>query len=218
MTARRLGVASAVLALALAGWAVVVLQTRGMDAGPTLDVGGFGFYVVMWVGMTAAMMLPSVAPTLLLVDRFSRRATPHFATGYLLTWTAIGICAYALVRAVTGTHVGWQLTGPLLVLAGVYQLTPLKNACLRRCRSPLAFLRAHAGAAPLRTGAAHGAYCVGCCAGLMLVLFAVGVTSVFWMAVVAAAVAAEKVAPFGERLTRPVAVTLIATGVAVIIA
>jgi predicted metal-binding membrane protein len=188
-----------------------------MDEGPTLDPGGFGLYVSMWVAMTAAMMLPSVTPTLMLVDRLSRSATPSFAAGYLLTWTAIGVTAYALIRLFAGADVDPQLTGPLLVLAGVYQLTPLKNACLHRCRSPLAFLRAHAGDGPLRAGAAHGAYCVGCCAGLMLVLFGVGLTSLFWMAAIAAAVAVEKVAPRGDRLSRPIALALIAGGLVVTI-
>jgi predicted metal-binding membrane protein len=103
-----------------------------------------------------------------------------------------------------------------LLAAGVYQLTPLKRACLRRCRSPLGFLRRHGRAGLVgaaRTGVVHGAYCLGCCVGLMVVLFAVGVMSVAWMATVAAVILVEKMAPRGESLVGASSVALIAAGV-----
>jgi predicted metal-binding membrane protein len=150
----------------------------------------------------------------LLVDRLSPRSTPAFALGYVLTWTAVGIGAFGAARVLADAGAGGRhATAPLLAAAGLYQLTPLKRACLRRCRSPFAFLRAHADRSPVRAGAAHGAYCVGCCAGLMLMLFALGVMSLFWMAVVAAVIAAEKVAPHGDRLSRPLALALVAAAV-----
>lgn len=211
MTVRRLGVGSALLLAAAAGWALVVVRIRGVDMGAPATLGP---YLGMWVTMTAAMMLPSATPVVLLVDRFSPRATPRFLTGYALSWTAIGVAAFALVEPARALGAdGRHATSLLLAAAGTYQLTPLKSACLRRCRSPLSFLRAQARRGPLIAGVLHGAYCVGCCAGLMAVLFALGVMSVFWMAVVAVLIGAEKLAPHGERLARPIAFVLLATAV-----
>jgi predicted metal-binding membrane protein len=213
VTVRRLGVGSALLGLALAAWVVVVAQTRGMDGGPTTDLGGLGWYVGLWVTMTAAMMLPSAAPVVLLVDRIAPRATPAFVVGYIAAWTAAGLAAFGLVSIAVAAGAGdWRLTGQLVVAAGLYQLTPLKHACLRHCRTPMAFLRARGGHSPLRTGLEHGLYCIGCCAGLMVLLFALGVMSLLWMAVVAALIAAEKLAPFGDRLATPIALGLVAAG------
>jgi predicted metal-binding membrane protein len=213
MTKQALGVGSALIGVSLGAWAIVVQQTRGMDMGPSGDLGGLAWYAGLWLAMTAAMMLPSATPTVLLVDRLSPPATPCFLLGYLLAWSAYGLAAYGLARAAVAAglfHSG--AAGPLIAAAGLYGLTPLRRACLRRCRNPLAFLVRHASLGPARTGVLHGAYCVGCCAGLMVVLFAVGMMSVFWMIVVAALIAAEKLAPFGERLVTPVSVALIATG------
>jgi len=218
MILRRFGVGSALLGLALVAWVVVVAQTRGTDGGPTTDLGGFGWYVGLWVTMTAAMMLPSAAPAVLLVDRIALRATPAFVAGYLVAWTAAGLAAFGLVRVAVATGAGdWRLTGPLLVAAGLYQLTPLKHACLRHCRTPMSFLRARGDRSPLRTGLEHGLFCIGCCAGLMVVLFALGLMSLLWMAVVAALVAAEKLAPYGDRLATPIALGLVTAGVLIVV-
>ena len=213
MTKRGLGVASALIGVSLVAWAIVVQQTRGMDMGPSADLGGLAWYTGLWLAMTAAMMLPSTTPAVLLVDRLSPAATPRFLLGYLFAWTAYGLAAYGLARAAVASgliHSG--AAGPLVAAAGLYGLTPLKRACLRHCRNPLAFLLRHERLGPVRMGSLHGAYCVGCCAGLMVVLFAVGMMSVFWMVVVAALIAAEKIAPYGERLVTPISVALIATG------
>ncbi len=213
MTKQALGVGSALIGISLVAWAIVVHQTRGMDMGPSADLGGLVWYSGLWLAMTAAMMLPSTAPTVLLVDRLSPPATPRFLFGYLVAWSAYGLAAYGLARAAVASglfHLG--AAGPLIAAAGLYGLTPLRRACLRHCRNPMAFLVRHASLGPARTGVLHGAYCVGCCGGLMVVLFAVGMMSVFWMIVVAALIAAEKLAPFGERLVTPVSVALIATG------
>lgn len=216
-------VAAAVVGVALAAWIVVVERTQGMDAGPATDLGGLGWYIGIWVTMTAAMMLPSAAPAIAVFSRF--RGASHslaFALGYLLAWTGYGLGAYALARVIRSaapSFLSWDGHGPwiaggALAAAGVYQLTPLKTACLRHCRSPLHFLvRSAPGAlGALRIGIGHGAYCVGCCAGLMLALFALGIMSLFWMALVAAAILVEKVLPRGETLARGFAVVLVAVG------
>jgi len=213
MTARGLGVGSALIGASLVAWAIVIHQTHGMDMGPSADFGGLAWYTGLWVAMTGAMMLPSSTPVVLLVDRLSPPATPPFLGGYLVAWTAYGLAAYGLARLAVAAGVGHSgAAGPLIVAAGLYGLTPLKRACLRHCRNPLAFLMRHASLGPMLTGALHGAYCVGCCAGLMLVLFAVGMMSVFWMVVVTALIAAERIAPFGERLVTPIALALVTLG------
>jgi len=210
------------LGAALAAWAVAVVRMRGMDAGPGTDLGGLGWYLGVWVTMMAAMMLPSAAPMVLLFASVARERTPRvsplvFVFPYLAVWTAYGLAAYALARGVRALDLGLgrQFVGAAIVAAGVYELTPLKTMCLRHCRRPAHFIvggwRNGVGGA-LRMGAEHGAYCVGCCWGLMLVLFALGVMSVFWMAVVAGLIAAQKLLPFGERLVRPLAVALVAGG------
>jgi predicted metal-binding membrane protein len=202
--------------LVVVAWAVTVERMRGMDAGPGTDLGGLGWYLGVWVTMTAAMMLPSEAPAALLVARL-RRGLPTFLflAGYLAVWTAYGLAAYALFRFVTSFDTGWlawneggpYVAGGVIVAAGIYELTPLKQFCLRRCRSP------HPDGPAIRSGLANGLYCAGASGGLMAVLFAVGVMSVFWMVVVAAVIFAEKVLPHGLRLTRPVAIVLLALGI-----
>ena len=180
-----------------------------MDAGPGTDLGALGWFIGIWVTMMAAMMLPSAAPTGMVVARLRGHAAAWvFALGYLLAWTAFGLAAYAAyrgIRAAAPSFLAWDEHGPLVAgaalgAAGLYQLSPLKDACLRHCRSPLHFVMG-GGSGPLgdlRMGAGHGAYCIGCCAGLILVLFALGVMSLFWMAVVAAVILVEKTLPRGE--------------------
>ncbi len=147
-----------------------------------------------------------------------------FVSGYLAAWTAYGLVAYGIFRAIQSAHIhalSWDAQGPLvaggaIVAAGIYQLTPLKRVCLRHCRSPMHYV--FGGWRPgwrgaLRMGLEHGALCIGCCWGLMLILFALGVMSVVWMLVVAGMVFAEKVLPFGERLSRVFAVVFVAAGI-----
>jgi predicted metal-binding membrane protein len=198
----------ALLAAAAVAWVVVADRMAGMDEGPGTDLGGAQWFLGIWVVMTAAMMLPStvrVAPTAL------------FAAGYLAVWTVFGLAAYLVFRLVTWFDTGWlawdaggpYVAGGAIVAAGLYELTPMKQRSLRRCRSP------HDGASPFGVGVAHGVDCVGCSAGLMIVLFALGVMSLFWMALVAAAIFAEKVLPQGKRLSRGVAVALVVIGIGV---
>ena len=229
-----LTISALLLAAALVTWIVTVSRMRGMDAGPGTDLGTLGSYVGIWVTMMAAMMLPSVAPMVLIFTRVSGERAKRgqaafvspwvFMAGYFAAWTCYGLGAYGLYRGIHALDLGflsWHSQGPLvaggaIVLAGVYQLTPLKRICLRHCRSPLHFVlhgwrEGRLGA--LRMGLEHGAYCVGCCWGLMLILFALGVMSLLWMAVVAALIFAEKVLPIGERLSAVFAVAFIALGI-----
>ena len=221
---RRTALAASVLGAALVAWVVAVERMRGMDAGPGTDLGALGWFIGIWVTMMAAMMLPSAAPTVLMFSRLRPGThTSAFVLGYLLAWTSSGLVAYALYRAVresAPSFVAWDAHGPwvaggALVAAGLYQLTPLKAACLRHCRSPLHFLVGSrpGGIGAAQAGFAHGGYCVGCCAGLMVALFALGVMSLFWMAVVAAAILVEKALPGGEAFGRLLALILVAVGI-----
>jgi predicted metal-binding membrane protein len=226
-------VALLLLAAALVTWVVAVQRMRGMDAGPGTDLGGLGWYVGIWVTMMAAMMFPSAAPMVLLFQRVSteraKRGQPFvptwvFTLSYLVVWTAYGLAAYGLYRLLVRLDTSffdWQrggrwLAGGAIAAAGLYELTPLKSVCLRHCRSPLHFVLGHwrdgVGGA-LRMGVEHGAYCVGCCWGLMVVLFALGVMSLTWMTVVAGLIFAQKVLPRGQALTRVFAVAFVAGGI-----
>ena len=200
-----------------------------MDAGPGTDLGAFGWFMGVWVTMMAAMMLPSAVPA---VPMFAglRRGAPRVGVRRRLPARVGGRgarCLRCVPRAaeLVPALTAWDERGPwvaggALVLAGLYQLTPLKNACLRHCRAPLGFLlRGGPGrAGAVRTGLGHGAYCVGCCAGLMLALFALGVMSLVWMIGVAAVILVEKVLPRGEAFASLAAVGLVAAGVWVALA
>lgn len=211
-----------------------------MDAGPGTDPGTFGFYVVSWVLMMSAMMLPSIAPMVLAFGFVQRRQHDRgmvdrvvsslvFVAGYLLTWTAFGLLAYGLymgVRALSIPALSWHRGGPyvaggMLLAAAIYQLTPTKDGCLRRCRSPLDFVLTHWRDGPvgaLRMGVLHGAWCVGCCWGLMVALFALGVMSVTWMIAIAGLVAIEKLMPRRELANHLVAITLVVLALGVSLA
>jgi predicted metal-binding membrane protein len=221
---RRLQVAALVLGGALVAWIVTLERMQGMDAGPGTDLGGFGWFLGVWVTMMAAMMLPSAAPMALFFGHVSSaRRTAIFLAGYLLAWTVYGVVAFALYRAIRALDVGflaWDERGPLvagaaIVLAGMYQLTPLKNVCLHHCRTPLHFVRNRwrdGGLGALGMGLEHGLFCVGCCSGLMLILFAVGAMSLGWMALIAGLIFAEKVLSFGGRLPAALAVCFVVLG------
>jgi len=204
---------------------------QGMDNGPWSGLGTLGWFTGVWVVMMAAMMFPSVAPTVALYSRMGRgrqRGTPLvFAAGYLVTWTAAGVAAFVLAAAVAGIagdvlawdRAGRWVAGATLALAAVYELTPLKDACLGKCRSPLGFL---VGAwrdgrwGALQMGAKHGAWCVGCCWALMASLFALGLMSLVWMAFVAALITAEKTLPWRQVATRATAAILLGLGILVL--
>jgi predicted metal-binding membrane protein len=229
----RLGLVAALFALAALGWWWTVGQMRGMDAGPWTGLGTLGWFLGVWVVMMAAMMFPSVAPTVALYARMTRSRSPLspllFSGGYLLSWTVAGLVAYALAAGASrlpGNPLAWDQAGrtvaaATLGIAAVYELTPLKNACLNRCRSPLGLLLSswrdgRRGA--VRMGAVNGAWCVGCCWALMASMFALGIMSVVWMAVVAGLIAGEKLLPWRRAATWGTAALLLALAVAVLVA
>ena len=207
----RLGLVILLFALAGSGWWWTVDQMRGMDDGPWTGLGTLSWFLGVWVVMMAAMMFPSVSPTVALYSRMSSKGSPLspllFAAGYLLTWTGAGVLAFSIAvsgRRVAGDVLAWDragrwVAGGTLVVAAVYELTPLKDVCLGKCRSPLGLLLRHwsgGRAGAVRMGMRNGAWCVGCCWALMASLFALGVMSITWMAVVAGLIAAEKTVPW----------------------
>lgn len=190
----------------------------------------------MWMVMMAAMMLPSASPMILTFDTIGRRrraggqrapATVVFVGGYLLIWAGFAAAAtglqYGLDQAAllsmemrTTSRI---LAGAILLAAGLYQMTPLKQACLSRCRSPIGFVMGHwreGAAGALRMGVRHGLYCLGCCWVLMALLFVGGVMSLAWIGALAAYVLIEKTAPAGGWISRFAGLALIAWGGAVL--
>jgi predicted metal-binding membrane protein len=235
--ADQLALLGGLLALAVAAWLVTAERMGTMESMPGMSLGGLGFYVTVWVAMMAAMMVPSVAPTVLTYDRLRAEnlgrgdgapvdATALFVCGYFLVWTAAGLVAYALyeaVRAVDPPFLAWDeagryVTAGVIVAAAAYQLTPVKEACLATCRSPMTVLAerwrdGRAGAIGL--GIRYGAWCLGCCWALIAALFAVGVMSLGWMAVIAAFIAAERLLPWQTAARRAVALSLLVLGLGV---
>jgi len=238
LDALQLGLLAALFALAAGAWVLTDGTMQGMDMGPGGDLGSLSFYVGAWVVMMAAMMFPSISPmvrTYALVQRsrYARRglgeptaAIVAFVAGYLLTWTIFGLAAFATFGLLRALHIeafswdegGPYLAGGVILAAALYQLTPLKDACLSRCRGPLDFLtgrwRDGVGGA-LLLGLEHGAWCVGCCWALMAALFALGVMSVAWMVFIAALIAVEKLLPWKRLANRAIAVLLAVLGLAV---
>jgi predicted metal-binding membrane protein len=228
----RLGLVALLFVLAAFGWWWTADQMRGMDDGPWTGLGAFSWFLAVWVVMMAAMMFPSVAPTVALYSRMTRQRAPLcplvFTTGYLLTWAAAGVLAYAIGMAINSMspdllawdQAGRWTAGATLIVAAVYELTPLKDACLAKCRSPLGFLLGSwrdGWSGALQMGAKNGAWCVGCCWALMASLFALGVMSIVWMAVVASLIAAERIVPW-RRVAHGTAAILLALGVLLLIA
>jgi len=227
----RLGLIALLIALAAIGWWWTAGQMEGMDDGPWSGLGTLGWFVGVWIVMMAAMMFPSVAPTVALYSRMSGGrwplSPPLFAAGYLVTWTAAGLTAFAIAAAGAGfagdvlawDRAGRWIAGATLVVAAVYELTPLKNACLGKCRSPLGFLLGAWRDGPrgaFEMGVKHGAWCVGCCGALMASLFALGLMSIVWMAFVAALIAMEKTLPWRRVATLGTAAVLLVLGVLVL--
>lgn len=226
------GLVVVLFALAGAAWWWTLGQMRGMDNGPWTSLGSFGWFLSIWVVMMAAMMFPSVAPTIALYARMSGKSQLLplvFTGGYLVTWTGAGVIAFLIgvagSRAAEGMlsweHAGRPIAGAILILAAGYELTPLKNACLGKCRSPLGILLGSwrdGWSGALRMGAKNGAWCVGCCWALMASLFALGVMSVTWMASVAGLIAIEKVLPWRRTATYGTALVLLTLGVLVLVA
>jgi predicted metal-binding membrane protein len=224
----------------------VMPDMPGMDMGATAPWMAWGFatwalMIAMWWIMMIAMMTPSAAPTILLYARVHRHAlaqgqvqdklapTGAFAMGYLLVWLGFAAAAAALQCVLEGTGLvatmamgSWSrwLSGGVLITAGLYQLSPLKNICLAHCRTPASFISRHwrpRALGALRLGAMHGAYCVGCCWMLMALLFVGGVMNMIWIAAIAILVLIEKALPGGQWIARGVGVALVAWGVATLV-
>jgi predicted metal-binding membrane protein len=201
-----------------------------MDAGPGTDLGALGWFTGVWAMMMAAMMLPSLAPTAAVYAALVRREPSRvllFGGGYLLVWSAAGVLAYGLFELGKSLFAGalaWHgggrwLVATVLVLAALYQLTPPKQAFLLRCPSPLRFLRAswregRSGAFVM--GLRNGRWRLGCSWALMAALFALGVMSLTWMALIAGLVALEKVGPWGRAAKVATAGILVVLAVAIL--
>jgi predicted metal-binding membrane protein len=222
------GIAGALLAGAVVGWWWSARMAGDMDSmgaagsmtsmdsiGDAMEPISMAAYVGGWVAMIAAMMFPAISPVVRLYARAAANGAvaplPIFVAGYVVVWGSVGIAAYFAWRELAGPldeGAAWvgRLAGATLLAAAAYQLTPLKNVCLRHCRSPIASFLRFAGNGPrtsaaFRAGATHGAFCLGCCWALMAVLVAVGTMNIAWMAALTVVIFVEKLAPRGEMLT-----------------
>jgi predicted metal-binding membrane protein len=226
------GMVAAILAGAGLAWWSTAERMAGMNAGPGASLGALGWFTGVWAVMMAAMMLPSLAPTVAVYAALVRREPSRvllFTGGYLLVWSAAGVLAYALFelgKSLFSGALAWHsggrwLAAGVLLLAALYQLTPFKRAFLTRCRSPLRFLRAswredRPGAFAM--GLRNGGWCLGCSWALMAVLFALGIMSLTWMALIAGLVALEKVGPWGRAARVATAGFLVVLAIAILAA
>jgi predicted metal-binding membrane protein len=206
MTSRRSLVdASAVvvtLGVAAVCWVIALRRMQGMDMGVDTTLGSLSFFLAAWVSMMAAMMLPSALPGALRNARERARlsAAPVFAASYIGVWTLVGLVVYALYRP----H-GTEAAGAVTIAAGLYELTPFKRGCRRRCRR-------HG------SGVGFGLNCVGSSGGLMLLFLAVGAMSITWMCVVALSVLVQKLLPPRAVVDLPIALAIVGLGVAILVA
>ena len=226
--ALRLFIAASLVILAGLAWA----WTVAMAAMPECHRMGMPSFLLMWTVMMAAMMFPAVIPVVLAFATLtrSRGRSPlgtaiAFVAGYLVVWAVLGLPARALLEAAgriaAAAPALTRAGGPILVLCGLYQLTPLKEACLRHCRTPHLFLGHHwrdGTVGALVLGGHHGLYCAGCCASLMVVLLVVGVMDITWMIALSALIYLEKVVPAGATVGRAAGLALCGVGVARLVA
>jgi predicted metal-binding membrane protein len=189
------------LGLAAAAWAVTVPQMGGMNMGVATQLGSFGVFAVLWVPMMAAMMLPGAAPAVMRRAEAGVSAVPLFVASYLAVWALVGVVVYALYRP----H-GSVAAGAAVIAAGLYELTPLKVRCRRRCRENV------------RSGVVFGLFCVGSSIGLMLILVVLSVMSIAWMAVIAVLALAQKLVPAKAVVDVPLALAIVALGLLILIA
>ncbi|HEU5438848.1 MAG TPA: DUF2182 domain-containing protein [Ktedonobacterales bacterium] len=230
------------LLLAAAAWGLLIWQASamngqamGMNTGLTMGMSGV-LFIAIWIAMMVAMMFPTASPMILMFARVSaskrQRAqafvpTWVFVSAYLLIWTLFGVAAYPLAllaERLAGQSMwlmenGPRLGGALLVAAGIYQLSPLKRVCLSKCRTPFQFIMTswHDGyGGAFRMGIEHGAYCLGCCWLLFVILFPLGIMNIAIMAVLTALIFAEKALPIGRQLSLLAGVALVAYGAVVV--
>ena len=234
-------VAGALAGIVVLAW-IYILLGAGTDTTMNMAMGDvvmpmpwtlatFHVMLVMWIVMMTGMMLPSAAPVILLFATINRKrsatSTPYatglFALAYLTLWAAFSIAAtgaqwgleHERLLSPAMAFAGTSLAGAVFLLAGVYQLTPLKQACLRRCRSPIEFLSRYWQGGALgafRMGLRHGLFCLGCCWAMMALLFVGGLMNVLWIATLALFVLAEKMIPAGSMLGRTGGIALILWG------
>jgi predicted metal-binding membrane protein len=226
-------IVGSLLVCAAAAWVITAEQSSSMSGMGGVAMLGAALFLVTWLVMMVAMMFPSVAPMVLAHARVVRSRgegpapTVTFVIGYLLVWTAAGLLPLAVIQllgsSIAGPVGGWlpRAAGAVILVAGAYQLTPLKNACLSACRSPLGFVMTHdfGGGAPAaaRAGMSHGLYCLGCCWALMAVLAVLGLMNLAWMAAFAVVFYLEKNWRQGVTLSRVVGVACVVAGAAVLI-
>ncbi|MBG0854945.1 DUF2182 domain-containing protein [Streptomyces spinoverrucosus] len=194
---------TATLGLAAASWVVAVGQMQGMDMGVATRLGPFAVFIGLWVVMMAAMMLPGAVPAVVRRAHAGGRVRDVllFVGSYLAVWTLVGLAVYALYRP----H-GSYAAGAVVIAAGVYEFTPLKRYCRRRCRE---------SAGP---GFEYGLYCVGSSIGLMLILVALSLMSVVWMSLIAALVLAQKLLPPRAAVDVPLALAIVGLGILIVVA
>lgn len=194
---------TATLGLAAVSWVVAVQAMHGMDMGVATELGSFPFFVAVWVVMMAAMMLPGAAPAVVrraqATDRV--RAVPVFVGSYLAVWALVGVVVYALYRP----HEALA-AGVVVIAAGVYELTPLKQHFRRHCQDNVC------------SGFGFGLYCVGSSIGLMLMLLALGLMSLPWMAILTVLVLAQRLLPEKAAVDLPLALTIVGLGVLIVLA
>jgi predicted metal-binding membrane protein len=225
-----LGLILLLVALAALAWWSTADRMAGMDAGPGTDLGALGWFLGVWVVMMAAMMFPSLAPTVALYSTMTRRRgldRPLLFTGaYLFLWGSAGAAAYGVFRlgkTLFGGALSWHGAGRwvaagVLLCAALYELTPMKDVCLTKCRSPVGFLVGNwrdGRVGAVKMGLTHAAWCLGCCWALMAGLFALGVMSLSWMALIAALIALEKTLPWSRTATYATAAILLVIAIAV---
>jgi predicted metal-binding membrane protein len=225
------------VALAAAAWAYVAYQASSMGSMESaidgIGMGGIGdavLFLLIWTAMMVAMMVPATLPLMLLYRTIARnRLSPVRARvgvvslliGYVAVWAAAGLPVYAYnsLAGVAGS-VAIVLPALLLIVGGAYQFTPLKRICHERCSSPLFFLMQNwrsGDTGALRLGLLHGVDCLGCCAGLMVGLVALGMMNLAWMLTAAVIIFAEKTIPNSHRIARPLGVAMVAGGVVLLV-
>ena len=221
-----------IVALSILAWIACLIVMGDMDQGSGTPLHDFPTFLIGWVIMLTAMMLPSeilyVRVYTALLENAIEKQDKHngrfncvtfFIAGYGIAWIGYGIIAYildAIIRANLFEFIAWRQAGPMLAgsvlfLAGVYQVSSLKHACLTHCRSPLSYFTRnwrHGYLGGLRMGLSHGFVCVECCWALMAVMFTVGVMNLIWMGLLTLLMFAEKIFPFGPKLAIPIAAFL----------
>lgn len=189
------------LGLAAGCWVIAVWQMNGMDMGTATQLGSFGFFIAVWTAMMAAMMLPGAVPAVLRSARAGgARAVPLFAGSYLAVWALAGVAVYAAYRP----H-GTLAAGAVVIAAAVYEVTPLKRQFRRRCREATG------------SGFNFGLCCAGSSLGLMVMMVALGVMSITWMAVIAVLVLAQKLLPARTAVDLPLALAIAGLGVLIVV-